>query len=278
MSVSEIAELERLGTLGWSALHSERVGGFLAGASGAFTRRANCVATSFGKRASTDLTPDIEAVEAFYRGRDLPAVFKLTPASAPGLDESLAARGYTTDGETLVMTLDLEDGALASSGASRGDAVESEIEVIAGRVPERWFEASNTLSRVKGSNREDYAALLEHCLSTQHTVFFGQVEHEGTITSVAMASVIEETVSIAQVATDPDCRGQGLAASVLRALLFAACEHDAAQALLSVEAPNASARRLYEKLGFVERYRYWYREAPPTLDDSSEAADSAEPV
>ena len=36
---------------------------------------------------------------------------------------------------------------------------------------------------------------------------------------------------------------------------------DLALTQLSVEVDNASARRLYERLGFDERYRYVYREA-----------------
>jgi len=208
-----IGDLERLAGLGWPALHDEPIGRFVAGASGVYTRRANCVATSVGGAESADLMAEIDAVEAFYRGRGLAAVFKLTRASGLGLDEALARRGYTTDGETLAMTLDL--GQMAQV-PSRGD----HVEVVAGRVPERWFEASNTHSSVKPASRPDYAALLEHCLSTQRAVLFGHIEREGAIVSVAMASVVEASVSLAQVATDPGSRGRGLAASVLRTLFF----------------------------------------------------------
>ena len=39
-------------------------------------------------------------------------------------------------------------------------------------------------------------------------------------------------------------------------------EHGARTALLNVEAPNQPARRLYDRMGFEEHYRYWYRERP----------------
>lgn len=71
-------------------------------------------------------------------------------------------------------------------------------------------------------------------------------------------------MSLAAVSTADEARGQRLAESLLRTLLFAAREHGASTALLNVEAQNSSARRLYERLGFAERYRYWYRKQPAT--------------
>jgi N-acetylglutamate synthase len=66
-------------------------------------------------------------------------------------------------------------------------------------------------------------------------------------------------VSLQRVGTAPKARGQRLAESVIRKLFAEAEGKGAAYGLLSVEEENASARRLYERLGFQERYRYWYR-------------------
>ena len=57
---------------------------------------------------------------------------------------------------------------------------------------------------------------------------------------------------ISAVCTDPDFRGQGLAARLVRAI-GAGIEDHGEQALLHVLAANTAAIRLYEKLGFVVR-------------------------
>ena len=173
-----VEELERLAGLGWPALKSEPIGEWIAGASGSYTRRANCVATSRASQPVVDLVADVTSVEAHYAARGLPAVFKLTSASASGLDDLLASRGYSADGETLTMTLPLKSMPQASS---RGDRVE----VVAGRVPSAWLDASNRYSRVRASSRADYEALLDRCLATQRAVLFGHLLFDAICTQPA---------------------------------------------------------------------------------------------
>ena len=200
----------------------------------------------------------IDEVEAWYGARGLSPVFKLTAAAdPPELEASLAARGYATDGESLGMTVALEE---ALERAPARPIPGTVTELFAGRIDDRWFEASCRLSGIADARRADYRAILDRCLETQPAVLFGWTERAGEVVSIAMGSVVEETVSLVAVATEPASRGLRLAESVLRTILFAAREHDARFALLNVEAPNRPARRLYERMGFEERYRYWYRE------------------
>lgn len=200
----------------------------------------------------------IDDVESWYRTRGLAPVFKLTVAAdPPALDPALAARGYTTDGETHVMTAKIDD--VLTPVAPRR-AGRDRIEIVAGRLDPAWLEASRELSAIPHEERADHRAILERCLETQRAVLFGSVERDGRIVSVAMGGVVEDAVSLVGVATHPAFRGERLAASNLRAILFAARELEAERALLGVEASNRSARRLYARLGFVDRYRYWYRE------------------
>lgn len=231
-------------------------GGWELGASGHHTRRANSVAPEPGGAGALDAR--IDEVEAWYGARGLAPVFKLTPAADPvGLDDALAARGYTSDGETLVMTAAVDEALVARSEAPAGRGRQ---EILAGRLDPDWFAASCALSAIPKAQRADYRRIVERGLETQRIVLFGSVERDARIASVAMGAVVEDVVSVAAVATETASRGEGLAASNLSAILFAAREHDAERALLSVEASNHAARRLYERLGFVERYRYWYRE------------------
>ena len=237
----------------------------MLGSSGRHTRRANSVAPDPGAAgdsgASDPLAERIERVEAWYAERGRPAIFKLTEAAdPPGLDEALAARGYTTDGETLGMTIDLDDALAAAGAAGPADVVSN---VFAGRLDEDWFAASCALSRIAPARRADYRAILVRCLESQRAVLFGAIEREGAVASVAIGSVVEDVVSLVAVATADAHRGERLAESVLRSILFAARERGAERAILNVEAPNQPARRLYERMGFLERYRYWYRERAP---------------
>ncbi len=59
-----------------------------------------------------------------------------------------------------------------------------------------------------------------------------------------------------------EVRRQGLAIALVTALLDAGKGRGARWAYLQVTEANVAARRLYERFGFRELYRYWYRQRP----------------
>ena len=253
-SHQEIIEFERLGRLGWPALESSTVEGWELGLSGAYTRRANCVAPYSAE--PTEIATRVAKVEAMYREHALPVVFKMTEAAQPAdLDEILESRGYLQSSETIVMTLELD---WMDSVTRTQDEVA--IDVVANRVDSAWFDASVEGSGVTAPRHGDYRALLDRSIEASTLSLFGSAAKRGEIQSVALGNLTEDTISLVQVATLQAARGQRLAERVMRSILHAAREYDVIRGLLSVEASNAPARALYERLGFRERYRYWYRE------------------
>jgi GNAT superfamily N-acetyltransferase len=73
-------------------------------------------------------------------------------------------------------------------------------------------------------------------------------------------TVVEgDLAGLYDIVTATDARGQGLGTGISRWLLAAAEERGAGTAYLQVDAGNAAARSIYAKLGFVDRYAYWYR-------------------
>ena len=74
-----------------------------------------------------------------------------------------------------------------------------------------------------------------------------------------MAVAEADLVGLFEVVTDPSQRGRGLATTVVGALLAWGRMHGAATGYLQVMLDNGPALRMYERLGFAETYRYWYR-------------------
>ncbi|MFK7894858.1 MAG: GNAT family N-acetyltransferase [Myxococcota bacterium] len=274
----EIRRLERIARASWPAATEVELDGWLLGISGRYTRRANSV-SPVGDGA-WPLAQRVEQVEARYSARRLPTVFKMTKASEPeGLDAFLAARDYGRHSETLVMTIrKLAPSSDASSqifnggngngngngggdgngeGRATGKNVTGQIDA---RPSAAWVEASCSLSGVADETRTDYRSILDRLESGPCDSAFATLRAEGEPCSVALAVVSEDVVSFYQVATHPDFRGRRAAQALIESLLERARGQGATSAMLSVEAENTSARRLYERLGFRERYRYWYRE------------------
>jgi ribosomal protein S18 acetylase RimI-like enzyme len=75
-----------------------------------------------------------------------------------------------------------------------------------------------------------------------------------------------ELVGLYDIATAEHARGRGLATALTIELLQRASQDGAGTAYLQVSADNAAARHLYGKLGFVDRYVYWYRAEPDAAE------------
>jgi ribosomal protein S18 acetylase RimI-like enzyme len=259
-----IGDLEAIAREAWPAREQIVYDGWILGSSGAYTRRANSVAPVAA--GSLGLEARLAEAEAFYARRGRPAVFKLhAAAQPPELDAFLAARGYAHMSPTIVMTRTSETvSEVEAATGTRGRDEGTQMTVTQGCVETDWFDASVELSSVEPDRRDDYRAILDRVLATTSASLFGRVERDGKILSLALGCVVSDAVSFVQVATDREARGCRLAEQVLRGILRAAHEQGAPLGLLSVEADNEAARRLYGRLGFVERYRYWYREQPAT--------------
>jgi ribosomal protein S18 acetylase RimI-like enzyme len=92
------------------------------------------------------------------------------------------------------------------------------------------------------------------------TGFFRGIRRSGELVAVAGVQVVSRNESVAAVGnifTRPDCRGQGLAQSVTAAVAEALLEAGIRTIGLNVECGNATAIRVYERVGFRTRLRYF---------------------
>jgi GNAT superfamily N-acetyltransferase len=202
--------------------------------------------------AADDLDAAIDRVEAWFEARGRPPIFKLTAASAPGLDERLADRGYEPDARVVIMTARLE-GPLA---------VPAHPVEIAATASLEWMDSFAGMSGYGPDRRRLLGEVLDRIsLPTA----FAAVRIGGEVASVGLAVAEDDHAGVFEMATDPSHRGEGLAGSVLAALLGWMRDRGVATAYLQVLEGNAPAERLYGKAGFAPRYRYWYRVPPGWL-------------
>jgi ribosomal protein S18 acetylase RimI-like enzyme len=88
---------------------------------------------------------------------------------------------------------------------------------------------------------------------------------DGAVLACAQMAAEADLVGLYDVYTREEARSQGLARLLCERLLSLAAKRGARVAYLQVEADNGSARRVYERLGFADRYAYHYRQAPAGL-------------
>ena len=82
---------------------------------------------------------------------------------------------------------------------------------------------------------------------------------DGRILGCGLGVTQGKHLGIFDIVIAPDHRGQGHGTRLINALLAWGQAQGAQTAYLQVMCNNEPALRLYEKLGFQEKYQYWYR-------------------
>jgi ribosomal protein S18 acetylase RimI-like enzyme len=251
-----IRQVEELSMNAWPALQTLHDDGWVLRYADGYTRRANAVYPLYAGRKS--LQKKIRACEAFYRAKGQRVIFKLTEASLPtALDETLAAYGYETDAQTAVQLLDLRrwDGApptstLPTVAVHRLDVVLSET------LGGDWLAAYARMSNIKDEEMVTHGQILSAIIPAKR---FATISVDDKIIACGLGILQNGWVGFYDIRTDSAFRRQGHAYGVMAALLAWAKAEGAVHGYLQVMVDNPPALALYEKLGFREAYRYWYR-------------------
>jgi GNAT superfamily N-acetyltransferase len=246
ISREDRVRMERAHVLAWPALNTAVIDGWLWRSSGGGSQRANSVSTI--EFTGPDTTAAIDAVEARYKTKGMPARFHTYEITVPdGLADKLRDRGYAEGEATVTMFKQLEPAATPANVERRDHAWDEWCNIYLGAITE---------SR-RAVNRQILSAV------PRPRAFFG-CRYNGQIVSTALC-VIGFGCAVAEcVATGPDARRQGGGRTVMAGLLSWAADQDADLIGLQVAHGNAPAIQLYHSLGFTEgaTNRFWSRDLP----------------
>jgi GNAT superfamily N-acetyltransferase len=196
------------------------------------------------------LDAKLAAVGAFYRRVGLPCLYRITPFSQPAdLDRALDAAGYVAREETRVMWLD----------AMAFERVAGSTVVTLDSVATAEFAAVASVLRGSPPTEADAESQrITGCALPSHSL----VARDGVAEIACGQIVIDgDCAGLFNMVTAVEHRGRGLATAIVAALLERGTQAGARIAYLQVDAANAPARHVYRKLGFRDRYVYWYRAA-----------------
>jgi GNAT superfamily N-acetyltransferase len=241
-----IGALERASLRAWPPRESEALGGWRLRHGGARSRRLNSVQTSrFGARLAVEAA--IDRVESWYAERGSPACFQLTDVARPeGLDAALAARGYSLETPSSVLTAD--------AGAIDGTPA-AEVELVAAAGPELLDAICDP--EWSPPIRLERAALFAR-IRPPHRFGIARVDARPAAAGLCVAD--GELAGVFSMRTQPDFRRRGLGAALLLRLVGWARSHGARRVYLQVEDASAPALALYRRFGFARVYGYHYRE------------------
>ncbi|MDO9335274.1 MAG: GNAT family N-acetyltransferase [Caulobacter sp.] len=239
MDAGEIETLERIADRAWPAAGRSSLGPWILNASAGWSGRLNAC-WPLGA-PPLPLAEAVDAVEAWYAARRLPAVFK--PAGRlPALEAELTARGYRARTPTLMMVADIPD-------VARPERVA--VADTVGAAFEQVFLGTQ-------DNADDAAERMGAFHRVGRPRVFASIEVDGAPVAIGGSAVEGDWAGVFGMRTLAGWRRQGLARDIVAALMSGARDAGASRAYLQVEAPNAPAIALYERFGFRTAFGYSY--------------------
>jgi N-acetylglutamate synthase len=238
------AEIEQAAMRAWTALEQVTIDGWLLRFGEGYTKRANSV-TAYGQ-GSRGLEEHVARCEALYRQHALPPIFRLPEPWAPAaLDPLLAGRGYERVDGTRVLALDLAAARLSDTSGTVRQADDVR----------EWLGVYQTVTGDPEGQRDAHGRILEEAQGERLLAWIGQEEP----LACALGIVDGDYLGLYDIAVRPEMRGRGLGTALVSELLRSGAHRGARWAYLQVTDDNHIAGRLYNRLGFTEVYRYWYR-------------------
>lgn len=240
--MTDVASLERATLAAVPPEAQEEIGAWVAGFDRGTVGRAHSAAPLQHAAASE---ADVPEIEARYRARGLPPVFRVAAVPAlAGLERLLAKRGYAASKPTLVQTGESES--LASLPHRHAVAITT-------TPGEDWSQ----VFLGEGFDPVDGASRLAILGRARDSVFAG-ITIDGRIAAVGSACFSQGWCGVHGMRTLPAFRGQGLACSILAAFGREAAARGIARAFLQVEAGNMPAQSLYRRAGLATSWAYAY--------------------
>ena len=232
-------ELDAVAARAWPPAETDRLGDWTLRASGGFTRRANSVLVAGDPGVPLD--DALAQVVSWYAGRGLTPWLQL-PDTSPYAAE-LDARGWRRVADTLVRTAPLAPLTLLPEPADGSP----EGGVSLARTPDAaWLAAYHRTG--------DLADAALKVVTGGPSVWFATMPG-----AIGRAVVDGPWALFGAVEVIPERRRRGLGSAIMGALARQAAAEGATAAYLQVEADNAAALAMYDRMGFTDHHGYHYR-------------------
>ncbi|WP_338721140.1 GNAT family N-acetyltransferase [Devosia sp. XK-2] len=243
MTLPSVETFERAGLEAWPGITVQWDGNWVRRASGGYTKRANS-AQCFDPADDADVDLRIISASSWLIVNGAKPVFRITPLSAPALNQALDQAGWVEIDKSHLYAMEL--------GAHEPDAEGRSLSLL---DPE--FLAAQ--QKLQGHD-DAMLVRMRALLAVMAVPACGIVVHrDGEAAAAGLMAISNGIVIAGNVITDPTRRRQGLGTAMMRTGLAWARDKGATIAALNVQADNPAGKALYQSLGYSHQYDYSYR-------------------
>lgn len=248
-TAADIIRAESMIASSWPALNICLSGRWLLGMADGVSGRANSL-FFLDHTDDADYQRRIDWMETTYRHAGLPPRARLSPLAPVAVIKELQNRGYKFQNPTLTLKHQLTDLAAISAPTM------ADFNITTSPAPtQKWLDTF-----IKGNPRyQNSRPMIEKMLDAiMDKTTYALGLYKGTPVTTAMTVEHIGTLTIQNVATQPDYTRRGFAKATMAVLMAKAADESANWCWLAVEQSNEPAINLYRNLGFQDFYSYIY--------------------
>ena len=245
------AQLEECAVRAWPPALIEDVEGWEVRCGPGHSNRMNSVRP---RRHDSDQSIDskLASAEAFYRKRDLPVLYQISPLSQPAdLDSILDHRGYARYDHSQFQTAPLRT-VVALASSRIGAPTTRWSHIASGAWCDRWVE----FSEMAESNSTQ---LLEVLRRVAVPSLYVELQVNNSVVAVGRGVCDGRWLGVFNMATRAPDRRKGAGMAILKVIARWGMIQRADTTYLQVDTDNYAALRLYADCGFTTHHAYWYR-------------------
>ena len=237
--------IEELSLNAWSSLQTILYDGWVIRFANGYSNRANSVNPLYP--STIDLDEKIRFCESIYQGKKMPVVFKITPTVySSNLDETLLVNGYRKDSHISVQLMELES---INVQLTREVSLREDLS-------DEWLDNFCRMNAVAEQHRETLRQILINIVPRRCFVL---LKSDDRVIACGLGVLQSGYIGLFGIVTDGAFRGRGYGQQLVKSILAWGKQNKAEKAYLQVLLNNAPALHLYSKIGFMEKYQYWYR-------------------
>jgi len=255
-SISDFSfSIEELSVNAWPALKTLLYDGWIIRLSNGYSNRANSINPIYPSTKKLD--EKIKYCEDFFSRYNLPAVYKIVGFEGfkpceehKAIDKKLEELDYEITPETSIQTREIMEFRDSVHAAGR------EGMIVTGDFDEHWIEVIIKNNSIEEKHIPTFRKILENIAVEKIVV---RKEIGGKTAACAFGAIENDYVGIFDVGVMEEFRGKGFGREIVETILAEAAKRGVKNSYLQVMLINHVALSLYKKLGYKEKYRYWYR-------------------
>ena len=237
--------IEELSFNAWPSLETLFYDGWVIRLSKGYTKRANSVNPLYPSTLETQ--QKIDKCEKLFYSKKLPVIFKVTSGSFhQDLDSLLKEKGYVSIEPTSVRILDI-----------RNTPTPSMKDIRVYSSPQGpWLESYCKFNDINSEHMKLLETMLNLIIPEK---YFVTLIINNNIVACGLGVVENGYMGLFDIVVDKTFREKGYGQQLILNLLDIGKSKGAIYSYLQVMARNIPAVHLYNKLGYKEKYKYWYR-------------------